>query len=74
MLTTSGDKEKTDGYIILRETDLETKSLVLEKGDMITKIGKREVQLMILHGQPTAPYADRGGSTLLKYYFKDKNV
>ena len=71
-----GIVENSDGYVIVRVTDLALKSLSINDviaGDKIIKLGQIDVEYFILGKRPAAHYKDQGGFTLLLLFFEDRN-
>lgn len=65
----------TDGYVLFRYIDLDnaTPPIVLAQGDRITQIGRLTVDIYIERLEPTAPYPDQNGNTLVKAHCKDRS-
>jgi len=79
-----GVEEETDGYVLFRVIDLIAAGLAtdngdgtvtfgIDRGDMITRIGRRKTNLFVLFVRDVAGYTDRGGATLLEVDFKDRH-
>jgi hypothetical protein len=63
---------ETDGYVLFRYVDLAAASITLAHGDRITQIGHLVVDIYIERLEPTAPYPDQGGNTMVKAHCKDR--
>lgn len=76
VMSEGGAQEQADGYVLFRSIDLQAKSITLQQNDRIIEIGtganKKEVDLYIIKLQPIGHYPDRGGSTLVKAFFEDR--
>lgn len=70
--TVAGRTEDGRGYLLFREVDLEAKSVVLQEGDKIVRIGKKYTDMYLEEFEPLGHYQDQGGNTLLKAYFVDR--
>ena len=77
-----GDTESTLGYILFQRYYLSLQSVVIEKGDMITKMGGGdqgggdldvELPLFFYRFRYRGHHADQKGATLLKAWFTDKD-
>jgi len=68
-----GISEEARGYLLFRRNDLIGKSIIINRGDKIIKIGHDDVELFILGRTPAGHYPDQGGATLLQAYFGDRN-
>jgi hypothetical protein len=62
----------TDGYILFRYVDLNAASITLAHGDRITQVGHLAVDIYIERLEPTAPYPDQGGNTMVKAHCRDR--
>ncbi len=83
-LTRGGVEERSEGYLLLRVFDLlalgmvtenvdGTYSLGIARGDRIVRIGRRRVNLYVLHFRDVGNYPDELGSTLLEVHFADRS-
>lgn len=78
-----GVEEDWKGYLLFRIVDLVaagvatenpdgTVTVTLARGDRISRIGLREVNLYVLYFRDAASYPDQGGCTLLEVRFNDR--
>jgi hypothetical protein len=70
--TKGGVQQKADGYVLFRYVDLEAAGVTLSDNDRFTLIGKQVTDVYIVQLQPVAHYSDKGGATLLKAFFMDR--
>ena len=72
----TGVIENTSGYVLFRQKDLTAKNVELQQGDNIVQMGNSEgimtVNLYINGFDYRGHYADQGGHTLVKAWFKEK--
>jgi len=68
----AGVDEKTRGYLVFRYRDLERRGVTIERGDRITKVGKRTVNLFVTGFEDAAHYTDLGGAGFLLAFFEDR--
>ena len=84
ILNPGGVEEKSKGYLLARVVDLITAGIAVEngdgtvdfgikRGDRITRIGIRRVELYVGWFRDAAHYPDQGGSTLLEINILDRN-
>jgi hypothetical protein len=78
-----GVQETTTGYLLFRVADLlaagvatansdGTLNLGIARGDRITRIGRRAVDLYVTFFRDVGNYPDQGGATLLEVQFADR--
>lgn len=67
-----GVQINTDGYVLFRYVDLNAAGITLQHGDRITNIGHLTVDLYIERLEPTAPYPDQDGPTMVKAHCRDR--
>lgn len=67
-----GVQVATEGYVLFRYVDLRAQSITLAHGDRITNIGNIECDIYIERLEPTAPYPDQGGPTMVKAHCRDR--
>lgn len=83
-LSPGGVEEKSEGYFLVRVIDLigagiatenadGTVDFGIKRGDRITRIGRRKVDLYVAWFRDVAFYPDQGGGTLLEVQFVDRN-
>ena len=63
----------SSGYLLFRQLDLDNKGVTIEQGVKIIKIGKRVSEFYVTGLKPMGHYTDRGGNTLLRADFADRN-
>ena len=73
-----GSEHGSAGYILFRVLDLKNKGIAsIREGDKFvaygTGAGRYEVNVFVTKIEPQGHYQDRGGPTLLKAYFADRN-
>lgn len=73
-----GADSRADGYILFRTVDLRAVGLaVLKQNDRFLKIGVGpnaiEVDLYVVNLRYSGHYADQGGASLVKAFFKDRS-
>jgi hypothetical protein len=72
-----GMRQRSRGYILVRNEDLREQAVVLKRGDRIVQIGEDEnalsVDLYLTGQEPIAHYPDQLGATLLKWHFEDRH-
>lgn len=62
----------TNGYVLFRYVDLNAAGVTLAHGDRIIQIGHLVVDIYIERLEPTAPYPDQNGHTMVKAHCKDR--
>lgn len=78
-----GVEEEWKGYLLFSVADLVslgvatenpdgTVTVAIARGDRISRIGRRAVDLYVLFFRDVAGYTDQGGSTLLEVRFNDR--
>jgi hypothetical protein len=67
-----GVQEKSSGYLIFSVTELETMGYTPRRGDRITEIGRRQINLdlYLTENEPCGHYD--GENWLLKFDFEDR--
>lgn len=70
--TLSGALAESDGYVLFRYIDLDTRAIALQQNDRFTKLGTLDVDVYIVGFRPEGHYEDAGGPTLVKAFFKDR--
>lgn len=68
----AGVAEESTGYILVRYVDMDAQSVSIKRGDRITKIGARAMDLYVTGTKPRAHWPDQGGPTLVRFYFGDR--
>lgn len=72
-----GNVELAYGYIIVRKFDLSNISKTLKNGDKIVSYGNVGSEIAceyyLFNKKDAAQYADKGGTTLERWYFEDRN-
>lgn len=72
ILTPGGSQEQSSGYVLFRYHDLSSKSIIIKQHDRFMNIGVFETDVYVIRAKPMASYTDRGGATLVKVYFTDR--
>ena len=78
-----GVEEESTGYVLFRIHDLIAEGITtenpdgtlefgLERGDRITRVGRRKTNYFITKFRDVASYDDRGGASLLEVTFHDR--
>lgn len=67
-----GVEDLADGYVLFRYIDLEAQSIVLEKNDRFTKLGKLDTEVYVVKLRPVGHYTDQGGATMVKAFFSER--
>lgn len=67
-----GPESEATGYVVFRYVDLADAGITLQQNDRFTKIGTLDTDVYIISMRPEGHYADVGGPTLVKAFFKDR--
>lgn len=71
--TPGGSVITTEGYVLFRYVDLNALTITLRHGDRITAIGHLSVDIYIYKLEPTAPYPDQNGFSMVKAHCRDRS-
>ena len=67
-----GTRDDVRGYVLFRKIDLDARSFTIEINDRILAQGFLTDEVYVVRVEPNAHYTDRGGATLLKAWFTDR--
>jgi len=69
----AGIREESSGYILVRYLDMDRLGVTIQRGDVITTIGKRSGYDLHIDGkEDCGHYPDQQGATLVRFYFTDR--
>jgi hypothetical protein len=71
-LMPGGAREDSDGYVLFRYIDLQALDITIDREDRFTAFGSTLVDVYVVKLTPMGHYADAGGPTLVKAWFKDR--
>lgn len=68
-----GITEESDGYVLVKMSELTAKGITIKNGDKITKLAQLDVSYYVVGQRPGSHYTDQNGFTLLQIFFRDRN-
>jgi hypothetical protein len=68
-----GVRETSKCYLLFRHCDLTDAAVTIKRGDMVTKVGQRDVKLFATWFEDAGHLPDYGGATLFLVWCLDRN-